>query len=220
MGFIHKLKRYHQQIFRSHTLTSHTHHTNSLHKLTKNTLTTHLPQTLTTHTHHTHSPYTFTTHTNHTHSPHTYSHTHRTHTHHTLTPSPHTHSLTTHSPHIIINHHSLTTHSPVTHYSRPQVPQKYQNQLRTKMRLLLLKDDNFYLKGTVFLYSTLQFRFVSYANVPFREIQNIRNFLSHAKTSFAKHESLRNKAHFLKNTKLVSHEILENLVRKKLECQP
>ena len=47
-------------------------------------------------------------------------------------------------------------------------------------------------------------------NVPFREIRNIQNFLSHAKASFAKHEISRNKEHFLRNTKLVSHENLEN----------
>ena len=57
-------------------------------------------------------------------------------------------------------------------------------------------------------------------NVLFRETRNIRNRLSHALTSFAKHEISRNKDLFSRNTKLVSHEILEHFVRKKLECQP
>ena len=58
-----------------------------------------------------------------------------------------------------------------------------------------LKDHNFNLKRTVLFRSTMQFHFVSYAtvNVPFREI---RNWLSHAKKSFAKHEISPNKEHF------------------------
>ena len=52
-------------------------------------------------------------------------------------------------------------------------------------------------------------------NVLFREIRNIRNWLSNAKAILAKQ-----RANFSRNTKLVSHEIFENFVRKKLECQP
>ena len=38
--------------------------------------------------------------------------------------------------------------------------------------------------------------FVSYDNALFREIRNIRNWLSHAKASFAKHEISQNKEYF------------------------
>ena len=72
----------------------------------------------------------------------------------------------------------------------------------------------------MFLRSTLQFHFVSYAYVPFCEIRNIRNCPSHAKASFTKHEISGNKAHFFVDTKVVSHEILENFEGKKIECQP
>ena len=66
-------------------------------------------------------------------------------------------------------------------------------------------------KGTLFFVRCCRFVSFRLSNVLFREIRNIQNRVSDVKNSFAKHEIL-NKEHFLQNTKLVSHEILENFV--------
>ena len=47
----------------------------------------------------------------------------------------------------------------------------------------------------------------------------VQRFFSHVKSQFHEIRFLRNKK-FFANTKHVSHEIHENFIRKKLECQP
>ena len=85
-------------------------------------------------------------------------------------------------------------------------------------RYSIIKDDNFNLKGNFIFPFDLAFSIVSYAKCSvswkyetvFRILEPVsRN------TKFRETRSI-----FSRNTKLIWHEILENFVRKKLECQP
>ena len=82
------------------------------------------------------------------------------------------------------------------------------------------KDDNFNERGIVFFSRHYCFVLIHLLNVLFREIRNIRICFSHKKLVSQNTKFRETRELFLLNTKLSSHEILENLLRKKLKCQP
>ena len=66
---------------------------------------------------------------------------------------------------------------------------RHVNDLAFKRRQFLVNEQCFFVP----ICSFVSFRML---NIPFREIRNMRNFLSHAKASFGKHKISRNKEHF------------------------
>ena len=204
----------------THPLTTHSHNRT----LITHTLITHT-LTLTTHTHtyHTHS---ITTHTQHTNSPHwpptTHNHyitlsRHYTRIHYTLSSQMLTTQLThhtTHLPHIILNHYSLTSHhslatySPLNQYSRPQVPKT----IKIRRRQILFEGHSVFAFDFAVLFRMLMIRFPKY--------ETFETFFRMQKAVSQNMKFRVTRRIFSRNTKLISHEILENYVWKELECQP